>query len=64
MEYKVTIAENYCFQLVSCKYLATTVEASQVEFISKALVYAVYLFLMFSFADTSGLLNLDLTLKQ
>jgi hypothetical protein len=33
IEYISNSAENYCFQLASCKYLAIRAEAIQVEFI-------------------------------
>ena len=47
IEYIVICAENYCFQLVSRKYLAITFEASHVEFISEAPVYAVHVLFLY-----------------
>lgn len=56
-------AENYCFQPVSRKYLAITFETSHVEFISEASVYAVHVLLLYPFADTRGLTDLDFSLS-
>jgi hypothetical protein len=47
IEFIAICAENYCFQPVSRKYLAITFEASHVEFISEAPVYAVHVLFLY-----------------